>query len=292
VVFIDGTGNNAFKQKECNSTNIRRLWKACEHAGNDEIEQRVYYKPGPGTRNGEELVGKAFGAYLQDRVNEALEFLENERTKPGNAGRDVRVYMYGFSRGAYAVRCLAALYKHPIEVLGVFDTVKATLENKIDVSAAPDDVKNVFHAMAIDEYRWDFNITRFEPRQNLQEVWFAGCHSDIGGYYVEGDLSYITLNWMVDLSVEQGLLVDRSLIPSVSGTYMVLPTIHNEKKNLGWRALDWVRGKANFKRTISALDFVHSTVGSFRQLGYNPDCLPSDIVVWNNRGPSESGILV
>jgi len=133
---------------------------------------------------------------------------------------------------------------------------------------------------------------RFEPRENLQEVWFAGCHSDIGGYYVEGDLSYITLNWMVDLSVEQGLLVDRSLIPSMSAAYAVLPTIHNEKKGWGWLALDWVRGKKEFSRFIDAADYKHMTVDLFQSIGYDPVNLPDNMIVWNDVKRNGSTVIV
>jgi len=282
VVFIDGTGNNDFKQRECDRTNISRLWHACEHAGNDEIEQRVYYKPGVGTRPGEALTGSAFGMFLQERVDEALDFLENELAKSSNQGKDIRVYLYGFSRGAYAVRCLAARFQHDVEVLGVFDTVKATLENRLDVSAAPSRVRYVFHAMAIDEHRRDFNVMRFTPRENLYEVWFAGCHSDVGGSYVEGDLSFIALNWMVELSKARGLCVDDAQIEQASSNFTAIPTIHNEKLKLFWKVIDTLRFAKCFNRVIDTADCIHQTVSTFRSLGYHPSFLRSDLRIWED----------
>lgn len=283
VVFIDGTGNNDFKQGECDRTNISRLWHACEHVGNDDVEQKVYYKPGVGTRDGEAFTGSAFGMYLDERIEEALGFLQNERTKPSNAEKDIRVYLYGFSRGAYAVRCLAARCGQEIEVLGVFDTVKATLENSVDISSAPSYVNYVFHAMAIDEHRKDFDITRFNPRKGVLEVWFAGCHSDIGGSYIEGSLANITLNWMVDLSEAQGLLVDREQIEKTQVAYAEVPMIHNEKEKWSWKFWDTIRFSRHFDRKIASTDMIHPTVAAFRSLEYAPGYLPSNMVVWNGQ---------
>jgi len=65
-------------------------------------------------------------------------------------------------------------------------------------------VRNAFHAMGLNENRKDFDITRWvkdhdtpsPPGQVVKQVWFAGSHADIGGGWVDGDLSMITLMWM------------------------------------------------------------------------------------------------
>ena len=69
-------------------------------------------------------------------------------------------------------------------------------------------VRYARHALAIDETRKDFArvpwaaLGEWPARPNepewLQQVWFAGNHSDIGGSYaeVESRLSDITLQWM------------------------------------------------------------------------------------------------
>ncbi len=73
------------------------------------------------------------------------------------------------------------------------------------------DVGFARHALAIDEQRADFPrvgwASQSEYLKNahknppwLKQVWFAGCHSDIGGSYLETEsrLSDIALKWMVD----------------------------------------------------------------------------------------------
>ena len=148
VVFIDGTGNNDFKNPAAKRTNVARLWHACENMSSDEVEQQVYYKPGVGTRLWELVRGNAMGAYLKDRVYELLSTLNNEISIARQNNVEAHVYMFGFSRGAYAVRWLATLLDHDIDVLGVWDTVKATLVGP-DVDVLPDKVKHAFHAIAI-----------------------------------------------------------------------------------------------------------------------------------------------
>ncbi|WP_370284908.1 phospholipase effector Tle1 domain-containing protein [Pseudooceanicola nanhaiensis] len=72
------------------------------------------------------------------------------------------------------------------------------------------DVQHARHAMAIDEDRADFPRvgwaskkaaleTKDRQPEWLKQVWFPGCHSDIGGSYPESEsrLSDIALDWMV-----------------------------------------------------------------------------------------------
>lgn len=73
------------------------------------------------------------------------------------------------------------------------------------------DVLFARHAMAIDESRVDFPRVRWGSQKDaetvkdrkpawLKQVWFAGCHSDIGGSYPEPEsrLSDIALQWMIE----------------------------------------------------------------------------------------------
>jgi uncharacterized protein (DUF2235 family) len=104
-----------------------------------------------------------------------------------------------------------------IEVIGVWDTVGALgvplgLFDKLnhtrfafhDLSLSSR-IKNAFHALAIDERRGPFAPTLWaQPREDaeqarnwLEQAWFAGVHSNVGGGYAEAGLSDIALRWMV-----------------------------------------------------------------------------------------------
>jgi hypothetical protein len=73
------------------------------------------------------------------------------------------------------------------------------------------DVMHARHALSIDESRADFpNVawggseemkkTGGRSPEWLKQVWFAGCHSDVGGSYPEDEsrLSDIALGWMIE----------------------------------------------------------------------------------------------
>src|SRR5947207_2001697 len=70
-----------------------------------------------------------------------------------------------------------------------------------------------YHALAIDERRgpfqpslWDFKP---KPEQKIEQVWFAGVHSDVGGGYQEPGLSDIAMQWMMDKAGGTGLALDQ-----------------------------------------------------------------------------------
>jgi uncharacterized protein (DUF2235 family) len=74
-------------------------------------------------------------------------------------------------------------------------------------------IDNAFHAVAIDEQRNSFQPALWEQQaadgQRMEQVWFTGVHSDVGGGYPDTGLSDIALHWLLDRAVECGLAIDR-----------------------------------------------------------------------------------
>lgn len=59
------------------------------------------------------------------------------------------------------------------------------------------------HAVALDEMRGPFSPTLWDPaalspNQDVEQVWFAGSHMDVGGGHTDRGLADITLEWMLD----------------------------------------------------------------------------------------------
>src|SRR5262249_11558385 len=107
ILCFDGT-NNQFGTE---NTSIVRLIQVLDR---DPERQLVFYDPGVGTLPEpgyvsalgkwlSKVVGLAFGAGLFDKVANAYCFLM-EHWLPGD-----RVFVFGFSRGAYTARALGAL---------------------------------------------------------------------------------------------------------------------------------------------------------------------------------------
>jgi uncharacterized protein (DUF2235 family) len=98
-------------------------------------------------------------------------------------------------------------------------------------------IESAYHAVAMDEKRWPFRPTLWDQeaidpaiRDNYEQVWFPGVHSDVGGGYPETALSDIPLNWMATKASDRGLCLDLKLVkePEVSP----VPTSINAAANM------------------------------------------------------------
>jgi uncharacterized protein (DUF2235 family) len=74
------------------------------------------------------------------------------------------------------------------------------------------------HALAVDEHRHDFVPTLWTGSApagvKIEQVWFAGAHSDVGGGYITRTLADIPLVWMAQKAEADGLVVDWTCLPN------------------------------------------------------------------------------
>ena len=259
IVFCaDGTWNHPHSPAmvEEADTNVYKLSQMIENSS----AQRVFYDDGVGADGSAigRILGGAFGAGLFQKVKDGYTAIAHVY-QPGD-----RIYIFGFSRGAYTARSVsgmitacglptqgfqpqlvdtafsayrerdkekrAAILKTldefvldvaKVQMLGVWDTVGALgipgalfgqndhiIYGFLDTELHPN-VLNAFHALAIDERRKEFAPTLWTsnpaPGQTLEQVWFTGVHSDVGGGYTNSGLSEITLNWMLQHALDAGI---------------------------------------------------------------------------------------
>jgi uncharacterized protein (DUF2235 family) len=132
-----------------------------------------------------------------------------------------------------------------IKCIGVWDTVGALgiplrglrwltrRDNTFHDTELSRIVQNAFQALAIDEHRAPFAPTLWDekqkPNQRVEQVWFAGAHSDIGGGYPEHDLSDISLQWMLDRVHSAGLVLDDEVMQARPLAGRVDGTLHDSK---------------------------------------------------------------
>jgi uncharacterized protein (DUF2235 family) len=106
VICCDGTGNE-FGQR---NSNVIKLYRTLIRSD----QQLTYYHPGLGTMGARSaltpigkwwtrVIGLAFGYGISDNVADAYQFLMR-RFEP-----DDRIYVFGFSRGAYTARALCGM---------------------------------------------------------------------------------------------------------------------------------------------------------------------------------------
>lgn len=110
VICCDGTGNEISD----NLSNVLKLYRTLRKTEKTHPNQLVFYDPGVGTlerpdpfhrfkQNFNLVIGLAFGYGLDDNVLASYQFIVE------NHGEGDDIYLFGFSRGAYTVRVLAAL---------------------------------------------------------------------------------------------------------------------------------------------------------------------------------------
>ncbi len=316
ILCMDGTGNEFGK----NITNVVETYILARK--NDE--QIVYYDPGVGTGGYlyDEGTGKLRAAYdkgtgtgVHKNVEQAYLYLM-EKYRAGD-----KVYIFGFSRGAFSARSLAGMlhkigllpnehdnqleyaskyylerkyhnivdeYREnfcrpcPVHFIGVWDTVDSTIltegEKFTDTNLNPD-VKHAYHAVSIDERRKDFPVTlwsrkKLAPDQKMEQVWFAGVHSNVGGWYENRDLSSIALAWMMEKAKAAGMKIDQTKLAKIEAQRNPAGKIHESYERF-WKF------RGDRVRKIPAKSHVHSSV-KYRMenvTSYTPKLPPSHIVV-------------
>lgn len=267
VIGADGTWNkpDQFDRDRQVPSNVVKMVRAVErHAPG--LTQLRWYSTGVGTAG---LIDKMWGGVsgrgLFGNMRQAYMWLL-EHFQPGD-----RLFLFGFSRGAFTVRSLAGMLQvcgipelagdsslveianeasgiyriHDdakraaagaafrkkynslpghVHFLGVWDTVGAMgLPTKGPLGWATrsrhrfhnvqlgDNISHAYHALAINERRAPFEPALWRepcPPQvkTVQQMWFPGVHTNVGGGYVDTGLSDLSLKWMMDCAASHGLV--------------------------------------------------------------------------------------
>ena len=277
IICSDGTGNTAIKGR---GTNVFKMFEAIDlngHRTNPALDPQVaFYDDGVGTETflPLKLLGGAFGFGLAKNVRNL--YMDLVRIyDPGD-----RIYLFGFSRGAFTVRTVVGLiakcgvldrdklpttdalrktvgkaystYRRAyrtwlgqllhsrqrdldamqdfkqihslpgdirIHFIGVWDTVDAVggpFHSSDVINAVfhrfkfpdrklSDQVDRAAQALSIDEARAAFQPVLWEAKPNIDQVWFAGVHSNVGGGYPKQGMSLVTLDWMMEKAQEHDL---------------------------------------------------------------------------------------
>lgn len=325
LIFSDGTGQRGVRDEDFDgegsqnirNTNVFQMYAAVDgRAG-----FTAFYDPGLGapeegswdwSRTARNLWSKATGWGITANIVDCYEALLID-WQPG-----MRIGVFGFSRGAYTVRCLggvlatcgvaqtdrglpiskaktgpgaerrrkiaeeaisaykikdraerlragrafAAKYEAEAivpDVVGVFDTVRSLglpgvmnvvnpWKHEFHDTELSVRVPVGLHALAIDEDRkaflpvlWDdVDASGRAAGQVIEQVWFPGVHSDVGGGYEDDSrLADLTLDWMLGRVRD---LAGLHIPLSVNARDLVLGPAHDERTGMGvfWLPADRV----------------------------------------------------
>ena len=257
VIILDGTLSTLESGQE---GNCGLIFKMLTERGRS-AHRTVYYEPGQqweGWRHGMNIVQ---GRGINRQIRRAYGWLASHY-REGD-----RIYLIGYSRGAFAVRSLAGVidrvgllkrehatergvtlayrhYRHdadsqasqafsrrfchleaPIQMVGVFDTVKALglrfpllwmlteQQHQFHNHHLGSSIRHGFHALAMHETRAVFEPVLWECppgwEGDVQQMWFRGAHGDIGGMIgsdlAARPLANIPLVWMLERAESVGL---------------------------------------------------------------------------------------
>ncbi|MEL7106732.1 MAG: DUF2235 domain-containing protein [Pseudomonadota bacterium] len=257
VVIFDGTLSTLIPGCETNAGLTYKLLAGQVGAG----KMTVYYEAGVQWPDWRHTMDVIEGKGINRMIRRAYGVLAT-RYRPGD-----RIFLLGYSRGAYGVRSLAgvidrvgllrrehatqrmidAAYRHyqltpdgpyaaefaerychlnvPIEMVGVWDTVKALGlrfpllwrltegGHAFHNHALGPSVLHGFHALALDERRDAFQPVLWDTPDDhpgrVEQVWFRGAHGDVGGqlagFFEARALSNIPLVWMLSRAEALGL---------------------------------------------------------------------------------------
>lgn len=272
VICLDGTAGQVRGPGDSNSV---RVWELLDHS--DPAAQIAYYDPGVGTFSSagawtrlarwlSRTAGLIWGAGLRQNLGEVYLWLM-QHYEPGD-----RIYVFGFSRGAFTARALVGMLRTiglmkpgsenqlqyavaayaraggekklpwdevhrfsglfaqqfdgrstiPVAYLGVWDTVKAMgtarRAPKWPYTRELPNAQRIRHAVSIDERRRPFAeyAVETEAPETLEEVWFAGVHSDVGGTFPDDPrLSTIALKWILEGAIAEGLRVRTRAVDNI-----------------------------------------------------------------------------
>ena len=149
-----------------------------------------------------------------------------------------------------------------------------TAHRRFHVSNIPAScIKNVRHALSIDEKRSDFLPEvwiKAHNDQSLVQRWFAGVHSNIGGGYAHDGLANIPLWWIISQASDCGMEFDDKFMKF----YRAYPQDKlTESKSLKYKILDGIRFRKGVRSLngypVSAnLDLHYSVISRIKS---NPD---------------------
>ena len=263
VLLTEGTGQGVRGRK----TNVSRLYDLLVENGN----QRINLEAGPGTHAFRRLGGTFFGSDAMSIVNHHQNwFLNHARgavaeaaTGRGGASDSLKIFLFGFSRGALIMRVVAEWLCQrgfPVEYMGLWDTVDSTAGIKgEDYIELPSNVKFARHAVARDETRRFFGylplrtdnrtIEQSEQSNNVEELVFPGSHSDVGGLYDDNHaIADVTLDWILKPAVKRGLKTVPSRPPRpalANGPVVTAPVAGSRDSTVKYLVHDSLREPTN-----------------------------------------------
>ncbi|MCP4188340.1 MAG: DUF2235 domain-containing protein [Gammaproteobacteria bacterium] len=149
-------------------------------------------------------------------------------------------------------------------------------------------INRACHALSIDDARtafwplvWDeVKAEKFKTR--VDQVWFSGMHSDVGGGYPRRDMANVPLLWMLEQAMSEGLRFNMNVLQEVKDRANVHDKIHDSRDGFGVfyryhpRDIETLCQDSARKGILEPIQIHESVISRlyYRTAGYAPLLLP------------------
>ncbi len=240
---------------------------------------------------------------FQEQVNKAF---ESYKSKDKNAQQNFK-NQYAITDNTYAPDG-----NLKIKFVGVWDTVSAlgfpkdfsflfqyffTAIDKITDRFPPwahsfydyqlnNSIENAYQALSIDDERTTFHPLIWDEKNfsgYVEQVWFAGVHSNVGGGYPRTGLSDVTLQWMLAKAAAHGLVFYQEKITEIQDSANIYDKLYDSRDGV---AIYYRYGprdlKALCENKLNSRIAIH--LSAYKKLkefsdGYAPDGIPCNFDV-------------
>jgi uncharacterized protein (DUF2235 family) len=263
VICADGTWNRPEKNlKEDFPTNVLRLARAIKPIGADQVHQQVFYDWGVGSYY-DQTIGGATGRGVNKNIMDDYRYIV-QNYSPGD-----ELFLFGFSRGAYTIRCLCGL----INNCGIIKRPDAALIQK-----AFDHYKKNGRAFAPEEEK-SIEFRKLHSHQS-REIKFVGVWDTVGamgipisflGHFNDEDEFY-------DTKIGKNIRIARHALAIDEHRKDFEPTIWLPRQNMDLKQM-WFAG-------------AHADIGGSYKPDANGSVLSDNSLLWMIRQTQDAGLTI
>jgi len=161
-------------------------------------------------------------------------------------------------------------------------------------------IENAYHALSIDDERTTFHPLVWNEKNftgHVEQVWFAGVHSNVGGGYPRTGLSDIALQWMQSKAQAHGLVLYQDQLTAIQDSANIYDKLYDSRDGV---AIYYRYGPRNLIKLcdnkLKGNIAIHlSAYKKIKELsdGYAPDSIPSsfDLVDIDPANPAAATVI-
>jgi uncharacterized protein (DUF2235 family) len=145
----------------------------------------------------------------EEKVTQAYQFYRQQSIRPSDLqARDWRARRNVRTPGIHFLGVWDTVGRLGIPTMGALKWADAERFHDTELSSQ---VAHAYHAIALDEHRRDYTVPvwsnkKLAPGQKVEQRWFVGAHSDVGGGYKKNnELALISLAWMQQKAQSAGI---------------------------------------------------------------------------------------